>query len=265
MVAQELKNLYQYRGYIYSSVRREFALKYKNSLLGIAWLIIPPTALIAVYTLVFSQIMRVRIPGDGGFYSFGIFLCSGLLTWTLFINIVTRSQTMFCENANLIKKLNFPKLCIPAIVVLTAMMEFVIIFGIFMVFLLLLGEFPGLAILAMIPCLALQVILATGIGLIAGTMNVFFKDTGQAFGVITQLWFWVTPIIYPISILPKWAEEVVLFNPVTPIVMFYQSILVNGVILGWASLWWPLVLTAIITVISAKLYRSKNNEMVDEL
>ena len=103
-----LQDIWNYRGFILGSVKREFQLKYRNSLLGAAWTVLNPLAMILVYTVIFSQVMHNRLPGNPNQYSFSIYLCSGLLTWSFFSEIVGRSQTVFLEHANLIKKINFP-------------------------------------------------------------------------------------------------------------------------------------------------------------
>ena len=124
-----IKSIFSYRGFILSSVKREFQSKYKNSVLGVAWNILNPLAMIIVYTVIFSQIMRTRIPGSSSSFSYSIYLCSGLLMWTLFSEIVLRSQNVFIENANFIKKINFPKICLPVIVIFNALVNFFMFFA----------------------------------------------------------------------------------------------------------------------------------------
>jgi lipopolysaccharide transport system permease protein len=161
---QKLLTLWGYRGFILGSVKREFQAKYSNSLLGAAWTVINPLAMIAVYTLVFSQIMRAKLPemagGGNGQFAYSIYLCAGVLTWAFFSETVTRTQNVFLDNANLLKKISFPRLCLPVIVVANASLNFLIIFGLFTLFLLVSGSFPGLPYLAVIPVLCLQVLFA---------------------------------------------------------------------------------------------------------
>ena len=131
-----LQSLWAYRGFIHSSVRRDFHARYRNSLLGAVWAILNPLALIAVYTLIFSQVMRARLPGIEGTFGYSIYLCAGLLSWGYFAEVTTRGQNMFIENANLLKKMSFPRLCLPVIALATATVNFAIIFGLFCLFLL---------------------------------------------------------------------------------------------------------------------------------
>jgi len=201
-----LKSLWAYRGFIIGSVKREFQPKYRNSLLGAAWTVLNPLAMIIVYTVIFSQIMRAKLPGIDSTFAYSIYLCAGVLTWGLFAEIAGRAQNTFLEHANLLKKLSFPRLCLPVTVVANALLNFAIVFGLFSVFLLISGNFPGLVYLALVPVLMILIAFAIGLGITLGVLNVFFRDVGQFFGIVIQFWFWLTPIVYPISILPECAR-----------------------------------------------------------
>ena len=131
-----LNGVWRYRGFVIGSVQREFQSKYRNSLFGAAWTILNPLAMIVVYTVIFSQVMGNRLSGSASPFAYSIYLCAGILTWGLFAEITSRSQNVFLENANLIKKLQFPRICLPLIVVLNAGVNFAIIFGLFTAFLL---------------------------------------------------------------------------------------------------------------------------------
>src|SRR5690606_38743475 len=119
--------LWKYRGFILGSVKREFQLKYRNSMLGAAWTILNPLAMIIVYTVIFSQIMRARLPAVDSDFAYGIYLCAGVLTWGLFAEITGRAQNVFLDNANMLKKLNFPRLCLAIVIVISALLNFLII------------------------------------------------------------------------------------------------------------------------------------------
>ncbi|MBS4162552.1 ABC transporter permease, partial [Klebsiella pneumoniae] len=131
-----------------------------------------------------------------GSFAYSIYLCSGVLTWGLFTEMLDKGQSVFINNANLIKKLSFPKICLPIIVTLSAVLNFAIIFSLFLIFIIVTGNFPGWLFLSVIPVLLLQILFAGGLGMILGVMNVFFRDVGQLVGVALQFWFWFTPIVY---------------------------------------------------------------------
>lgn len=264
-VMNALFALWAYRGFILGSVKREFQSKYLNSLLGIAWTVIQPLSMILVYTVIFSQIMRAKLPGVESSFGYSIYLCAGILTWGLFAEIVSRAQNIFLEHANLLKKVSFPRLCLPVTVIANALLNFTIIFGLFTLFLAASGNFPGWAYFAIFPVLFIHVIFSIGLGITLGVLNVFFRDVGQAFGVILQFWFWLTPIVYPITILPEMAQTLMGFNPMTSLMAAYQTILVLGHQPDWISLL-PLTGLGILFLITGmRLFRRHAGEIVDEL
>jgi lipopolysaccharide transport system permease protein len=257
--------LWKYRGFIAGSVKREFQSKYRNSLLGAAWTVLNPLAMIVVYTVIFAQVMRAKLPGVDSTFAYSIYLCAGVLTWGLFAEIVGRAQNVFLDQANLLKKLSFPRLCLPVTVVASAGLNFAIIFGLFTAFLILSGNFPGLAYVALLPVLAIQAGFAIGLGIVLGVLNVFFRDVGQLFAVVLQFWFWLTPIVYPITILPETARPMMAYNPMAGLMAAYQDILVSGQWPDWASLWSVTVIAALLCIWGLRLFRKHAGEMVDEL
>ena len=254
-----------YRGFILASLQREFQSKYRNSLLGAAWTVIQPLSMVLVYTLIFSQVMRARLPGMDSSFAFSIYLCAGILTWGLFQEIIGRAQTIFVDNANLIKKVSFPRICLPVIAVLSAGINFAIIFGLFTIFLLITGNFPGIAYIAIFPVLAIHVAFAIGLGVIFGVLHVFFRDVGQFVGILLQFWFWFTPIVYPITILPEWAQRIMRLNPLTWLADAYQGILVYGRWPDWTQLAPVLLLAIALCVFGVRLFARRVGEIVDEL
>ena len=260
-----LGNLMAYRGFVLGSVKRELQSRYSNSLLGALWPLLNPLAMITVYALVFSQLMRTRLPGVDNHLAYGFYLCAGFLVWGLFSEVIGRSQTMFLDNANLIKKLSFPRICIPAVVVLSAVVNFAITFFVFMAFMLITGDFPGIRIIIIPLLLAAVLAFAIGLGMILGVLNVFFRDVGQLFGIIMQFWFWLTPIVYPVSILPDAIRPLVELNPVTPLIVAFQQVLVFKMWPDWPTLVYPTVIGVILCLLGLRLFRLRAGEMVDEL
>ena len=265
MAIAMLRGVWHYRGYILGSVRREFQSKYGNAVLGAAWTVLNPLAMVLVYTLIFSQVMRSKLPGADGPYAYSIYLCAGILTWGLFAEITTRAQTMFIEQANLLKKISFPRVCLPLIVVLNALMNFAIIFGLFVLFLIASGNFPGWIFFAIVPVLLLQLALASGIGMVLGVLNVFFRDVGQFYTILLQFWFWFTPVVYSASILPDTVQPLLAWNPMAPVIGAYQTILLHGRAPDWAALTPALLLALALCALGMRLFRKRAGEMVDEL
>ncbi|HDS1234515.1 TPA: ABC transporter permease [Pluralibacter gergoviae] len=257
--------IWEYRGFIRGNIKREFQAKYRNSLLGASWSVLNPLSMIVVYTVIFSQVMKAKLPGIDSQYAYSIYICAGILSWGLFADIITRSQNVFLDNANLIKKISFPKICLPITVIGSALVNFAIIFSLFTLFLIISNDFPGVVFLDLIPVLFIMMILAIGLGMIIGVMNVFFRDVGQFFGIILQFWFWLTPIIYPVTILPDAIHKFLNLNPMASIIDSCQRILVSGASPNWMSLIYPLILGMFFCIIGLFLFRKHVGEMVDEL
>ncbi len=260
-----LRGVWTYRGFVLGSVRREFQSRYGQAVLGALWSLLSPLAMIIVYTLIFTEVMRTRLPGSVNVFSYSIYLCAGILTWGLFADIVTRGQTMFIEQANLLKKIRFPRLCLPVIVVLNSLLSFGIIFGLFVLFLIASGNFPGWVFLSIVPVLVLQVGLATGLGMIGGILNVFFRDIGQFMTILLQFWFWLTPIVYPPTILPPAVREWMVLNPMAAVIGAYQTVLVEGRAPEWPTLLPALLLSLVLCIFGMRLFRKRAGDMVDEL
>ncbi len=260
-----LRALWAYRGFILGSVRREFQSRYQNSLLGAAWTVLNPLAMIVVYTVIFAQVMRSRLPGVESTFGYSIYLCAGLLTWGLFAEITGRAQLVFLESATLLKKLSFPRMSLPVTVVANALVNFTIVFSLFAVFLVITGNFPGVVFIALVPVLAIMVAFAIGLGVTLGILNVFFRDVGQFFGIFVQFWFWLTPIVYPVTILPEPVARYMGYNPMARLIGACQDILVHG---RWPD-WWRLAPVALVALLlcafGLRLFRRHSGELVDEL
>ena len=260
-----LRAVWAYRDFILGSVKREFQSKYRTSMLGAAWTVLNPLAMIIVYTVIFSQLMRAKLPGSDSAFAYSIYLCAGVLTWGLMAEITSRGQNVFLEYANLIKKLSFPRICLPVIVVLNAGLNFAISFGLFTGFLILSGNFPGWVFLSLFPVLVVQIIFSIGLGIILGVLNVFFRDVGQFFGIVLQFWFWLTPIVYPITILPEAGRSLMVWNPMASLVVAYQTILLNGQWPQWGTLLPVIIVGLVLCLLGVQLFLKRAGEMVDEL
>jgi len=261
-----LRALWAYRGFVLGSIAREFQLRYMNSALGALWTIINPLAMILVYTVVFSRLMKARLVGNDDPLAYTIFLCSGTFAWTYFSEVILRASTMFLDQANLLKKSAFPRICLPAIVLGSATVNFAIIFSLFSLMLVLFGRFPGIYILGILPLLIIQQVLAVGLGLLVGTLNVFFRDVGHIVGITLQFWFWLTPVIYPLSILPPRFQELAgTLNPMASIMTGYQDAMLHGKWPDYAACELHVALALAVALLGLTVYRRLSGAVVDEL
>lgn len=264
-VAVLLHQTWDYRGFIYSSVHREVYGRYTGSLLGVGWVVIHPLALILLYTLVFANLMRPVLPNHESVFAYSVFLCAGVLTWMFFSELVGRCLGIFVNHANLLKKVSFPKLTLPVIAILASLMNFMVVLALFQVLLVLIGFFPGWVLLAAVPVIGILVMFTIGLGLLAGTLNVFYRDIEQSFAVILLFWFWFTPIVYPASILPQWVLSILVWNPLFPIVQAMQTIFLEHTAPDWLTLLYPLALSLLFLGLGFFAYLRLGDEIVDEL
>ena len=262
------KEAFGHRGFIYASIARQIQAQYQGSLLGAAWIFLGPLALLTVHTVIFSNIFVSRLPGVDSAFGYSIYLCAGLLPWLYFTDSVTRLVGAFVAQAGLIKKARFPRICLPLISLGVATFNFLVIAMLFVAFLLISRQFPGWVILGALPALLVQVLIALGFGVFLGVANVFYRDVGQFVGVVFQFLFWLTPVVYPLSILPAWAQRIIGLNPMTVLVEHYQTVVVYDrlpsgdafVRLGWVAL-----LALLGLYLGLKIHRDLGGEMPDEL
>jgi lipopolysaccharide transport system permease protein len=196
---------------------------------------------------------------------YGLYVCAGLITWGLFAELLSRCPTLFIEQANLIKKINFPRITLPVIIFFSTAINFIIIFSLFIIFLIFTGRFPGWVIIGFLPLLCIQQVFVLGIGMLLGTLNVFFRDVGQLLAVILQFWFWLTPIVYPLSILPERLRRIIVLNPMTQMVDAYQKIILYAQWPNWSQFTLHFIGALLALAIGFITFQRLSAEIVDEL
>ena len=260
-----LRALWLYRSLVAGLARREFQVRSVRALWGHAWLIIHPAVQILLYTFVFAGVLGARLPGSVDPLGYGLFLCAGVIHWNFFQEGVFRYQAMFFVHADLMKTLRVPRSVLPAAVTFAGLTQHAIVVVVFLIVLGLVGRWPGWALLWALPLIALQITLAAGLGILTGTLNVFFRDVAQATTTGLQLLFWLTPIVYPLSILPEWVRSAIQFNPLTPIMVGYQSIVLQARSPDLDTLIGPTIGAVSLAIVSWIVFRALGSDLVDEL
>jgi lipopolysaccharide transport system permease protein len=259
------RDLYKYRNFIIQSVRNDLISRFARSKLGGLWAILNPLSQVLIYALILSNVLAAKLPGVDSQYAYAIYLMAGLLGWTLFNEIVGRCLNIFIEHGNLIKKMSFPRVTLPAIAVGSCLINnlflFISMLGIFA----LLGHQFNMAMLWLIPLSLVVIVFSLGIGLILGVMNVFLRDIGQVIPIILQMLFWFTPIVYPITIIPEAYRHWLNLNPMYPIIDAYQQILVYGNSPQWGGVLIILAVGIILSIVGLFMFRRSSAEMVDAL
>jgi len=262
-----LGKLYRFRDLLWQMIGADLRGRYAGSILGIFWNVVHPLVMIGIYFLVFSRIIGARLEGHAGTpYAFGIFLCAALLPWNAFAEIVGRSAGIFPEHANLVKKMAFPNVLLHLYVAGTAAVHAAIVMGLFVVVLAVSGNLPPAGALALWLLLAaMQLTLALGIGLIASTLNVFFRDVGQLTTMILQIWFWLTPIVYVVEVLPAPARTLLRYNVMTHFAMAQQRLVLDGVLPDLATLAVLSAGTLAVLLAGLAVYGALRHRIPDEL
>jgi lipopolysaccharide transport system permease protein len=205
------------------------------------------------------------LPGIDNRYAYAIYLMAGTLGWSLFAEIVQRSLMMFLDNRNIIKKLPFPRLALPVIVVGSALINNVLLLLAMVVIFASLGHMPSLTLLWLPLLIMLTVFLATSCGLILGLLNVFVRDLEQVVPLLMQFLFWLTPVVYMAQIIPERYRGLLQFNPLVPLITSYQDVLVYQVAPHVVNLLQTGLIAGLLCSFSLFIFHKGNAEMADLL
>lgn len=210
--------------------RQDLIERHSGSILGGAWTFVSPLVNILVFVLVFSSIMGAKLEGFGAEidqFAYSIYLICGMLAWIAFSNSLGRISKLFKEHGHLVTKVNVSLASLPLSVLLTETVVYVIGMGFFIGFLLLV-DYPLSAYWLLIPVVyALQCLFVYALGLTLAILAVYLKDIQEVVTVILQVWFWVTPIVYVLEILPGWVQWGMQFNPAFVLVDAYRSLIMR--------------------------------------
>jgi lipopolysaccharide transport system permease protein len=250
---------------LWQMVSTDLRGRYVGSTLGLFWSVIHPLVMIAIYTLVFSHLMASRLPGSTDRYAYGLFLCAGLLPWLAFQELIARATTLFPDNANLVRKVAFPKAVLYGFVTLSTAVTLGVSLSVFLAAYLLTGHLPHPSLALWAPLLALQLGFGLGIGIIASVVHVFVRDTAQLVGVMLQVWFWLTPIVYGEGILPPWLQRLERLNPLHLFCTAHRALVLEGTPPSVGRLTALTALTAVTLAAGTLLYRRFRSDILDEL
>ncbi|MEI2689464.1 MAG: ABC transporter permease [Anaerolineae bacterium] len=216
--ALHLRALWEYRELLYFMVWRDVKVRYKQTALGVLWVILQPLLSTLVFTVIFGLLLEV--PSNG--LPYPIFAYAGLLPWQYFAGSLTRTSTNLVDNANLITKVYFPRLTIPISGVLSGLVDFAV-GSILLAVLMALYRVPLTPAVLLLPFfLLLATITALGFGLWLSALNVRYRDIKQLVPFIVQLWMYLTPVIWPVTIIPERFRPLLALNPMTGVVSGFR-------------------------------------------
>lgn len=208
-------------------VRQEFSGQFAGSLGGFLWLFVTPIVNIIIYSFVFSVVFRAPIPEDFGDVSFVVFLMIGYLPWFAFADAMGRASGLLLEKAPLITKVMFPVQLIPMVGTLVPYLVHGIAFFVFLVYLAFNG-YVQMTWLWLPIALGLQFLFTMGMVAILSAFCVFLRDIQQLVALMLTAWFFMTPIIYPLSLLPEAVQPFMMLNPMHSFVQFYREAILLG-------------------------------------
>lgn len=216
---RNFRELYQYRGLLYSLVQRELKARYRGSVLGFFWTFLNPTLHMLVYALIFSVYMRQRMEN----YTFFMFV--GLLPWLWFSSSVNGGASSISDRRDLLTKVWFPAQVLPATVVATNLCNFVFSLPLMVGLGLLYGEWPTWHVVAFPAVVLIQLGFTLALVYILSALNVTFRDLQHIVTNLLTMWFFVTPVLYSVTTVPEPIRPVVLLaNPMAILVTSYQAI-----------------------------------------
>ncbi len=260
-----LRAAWSYRTFVAAAIKGELKSRFARSRLGYLWFALQPLAQALIFTMVLSEVIGARLPTNNSKLAFPVYLMAGMAAWGLFAEIINRSMSIFLEYGNAMKKIAFPRIALPLIVLGGALVNHALLLAATMVVLAFLGYFPGWALLALPAGAVLIACLGLGIGVTAGILNVFSRDVNQVMSVLMQLWFWTTPLVYPRGAVPSYVQWLIDANPMTWLAKIYQDGFLADSWPDPATLVVPACLALLAVIIGFVLFRRASPEIVDAL
>ena len=214
-LALNLHDLWDYRELLYFLVWRDVKVRYKQTVIGAAWTILQPLMTVVVFTVIFAKF--AKMPSDG--LPYPLFIYAALLPWSYFAKSLNNSISSVVENAHLITKVYFPRLLLPLSAILSGIIDLGVSFAFLLGMMMWYGIVPTWSALVVVPIFVLlTMITALAVGLWLSVINVRYRDVGQAIPFLTQLWFFVSPVAYPVSVVPEQWRLLYSLNPMTGVI-----------------------------------------------
>lgn len=225
----DLKEIWNYRELLYFLTKRDIKVRYKQTVLGGLWAIIQPVFTMVVFTLFFGRL--AKMPSDG--IPYPIFVYAGLLPWTYFANALSTSGNSLVGSANLITKVYFPRLIIPASASLAGLLDFFIAMLVMGAMMIYYQVVPSIGILLFPFLVGLTFLCAVGVGLWLSALNVQYRDIRYVIPFLIQLWMFVSPVIYPVSMVPQKYQWLLALNPMGGVIEAYRASLLGHMPINW--------------------------------
>lgn len=240
-------------------VRKELRTRYKGSVLGFLWTFINPLLQLVVYTVIFSTIMRINID------RFYIFMFVALLPWIFFSTSVQSSSSTIISNKDLVKKIYFPRVVLPVSVVISGLMNMIFSFAIVFPALIIsgIGITPAVIYLPIVVIAAL--VMTLGFSVLFSGLNVYFRDLEHILGIVIMAWFYFTPIVYPVEMIPESFLRLFFLNPITPIILGFRDILYYGIAPNFVMLGINIISGLLLLIFALIVFENLQKNFAEEI
>jgi len=254
----DFKELWRYRELLYFLTWRDIKVRYKQTVLGVLWAFLQPFLSIVVFSVIFGRVMEV--PSEG--FPYPIFVCAGVLPWQFFAGSLRRSSASVVEGAHIFTKVYFPRLILPFASVGAALVDFAISFSILFALMVYYGVAPTQATLMVAPLVLLTTFTALGMGTFLSALNVAYRDFRHVVPFMVRIWMFLTPVVYPVTIVPKNWQWLVSLNPMSGIVDAYRSAIL-GKPFDWGNLCISMTVAAVAFLVGMLCFRRLERQFAD--
>lgn len=254
-----LQEFWAYRELLFFMVWRDLKVRYKQTLLGVAWAVIQPLASTLIFYLLIGRM--AKMPSDGVPYP--VFVYLGMSVWTYFSGAVAYASNSLVNNSQLLTKVWFPRLIIPAAGVLSLLPDFLIASLVGVVLMFVFGITPAWTMLVWPLLVPVMVVLALGASLILATLNVRYRDVKYAIPFLLQMWMFLTPIIYPVSKIDEKWRGLLLLNPMGGVVEAFRATALNGKPVEWLTLGASLGVGLVVLAIGLAYFTKAERDFAD--
>jgi len=254
-----IKDLYRARELLFTWTMRDFKVRYSQSILGAAWAIIQPFSLMVVFSVIFSNF--IRVPTND--IPYPLFSYVALLPWTLFSNSLSFAIPSLVSNMNLVSKIYFPREILPLSAILVCLIDFLISCSIFVIMMLWYRTPVSVTLLIVPLILLIQVLLIFGISLLASAINVFYRDVRFVIPLVLQIWMYLSPVIYPVDLVPEWLKPFYFINPMAIIIESYRRVVLYQQMPDWKFLGLAAIISVILVFITYPYFKRADRQFAD--
>lgn len=255
-----LKELWEYREMIISLVKRDLKSRYKGSVLGFFWMFLNPLLQLCVYTVVFSIIMRMNID------KFYLFLFVALVPWIFFSSCLSSGTGVIFSQQDMVKKIYFPREVLPLSFTISQFVNMLLCFVVIFVVVFFSGiRISPAALLCLPVVMIIEFILCLGITNLVSALNVYFRDLEYIMGIVSMAWMYMTPVMYPVDMVPEQFRKLFYLNPMTTIVTAYRDILYYGRVPEMKTLLNAVIMGVLVLVIGQLTFSKLQKHFVEEL